>query len=245
MISKSKYIQAFFLGKMSYLSAMNLQEKINSLIYLNKLNETILFLEHDNVFTYGSKEKISPKEIENLNESNLDFQHIRTNRGGQITLHSPGQLICYPIINLKNHFNGVLDYVKFLENIIIKTLNFYKIKAHTVQKRRGIWVNGDPNEEFHERNNPSGEKIAALGLKIVRNITLHGFSLNVNNDLKLFNLFIPCGMPNLRVNSVSNILGQTTNIKEVAQNLSLSMSEILQIPIEFNSDINKIGVKVD
>jgi len=245
MISKSKYIQAFFLGKMDYLSAMNLQEKINSLIYSDKFNETILFLEHDNVFTYGSKEKISSLEIEKLNETNLDFQHIRTNRGGQITLHSPGQLICYPIINLKNHFNGVLDYVKFLENIIIETLNSYKIKSHTVQNRRGIWVNGNPDEEYHENKNPSGEKIAALGLKIIRNITLHGFSLNVNNDLKLFDLFVPCGMPNLKVNSISNLLGKPTNIKEVAQNLSLSMSENFQIPIEFNTDINKIGVKVD
>ena len=245
MISKSKYIQAFFLGKMDYLSAMNLQEKINSLIYSNKFNETILFLEHDNVFTYGSKEKISTIEIEKLNESNLGFQHIKTTRGGEITLHSPGQLICYPIINLKNHFNGVLDYVKFLENIIIETLNFYKIEAHTVQKRRGIWVNGNPREKYNEIKNPSGEKIAALGLKIIRNVTLHGFSLNVNNDLRLFDLFVPCGMPNLQVNSVSNLLGEKINIKEVSQNLSLFMSELLQIPIEFNTDINKIGVKLD
>lgn len=238
MINKSKYIQAVFLGKMDYLSSMNLQEKINSLVYSNKINQTILFLEHDKVLTYGSKERISQSEIEKLNHNSNDFLHVKTNRGGQVTLHSPGQLICYPIINLKDNFKGVLDYVGFLEKSIIRTLGYYKIQSHTVKQRRGIWVNGDSEEEYHENKNPSGEKIAALGLKIIRNITLHGFSLNVNNDLSFFNSFIPCGMENLKVNSISNILNSSISVKEVAKKVSISMSEILKIPIPFKTDMN-------
>lgn len=238
MIKKSKYIQAFFLGKIDYLSAMRIQEKINTLVFSNKISQTILFLEHDNVLTYGSSEKISELEIDKLNQLNKKFTHVKTNRGGQITLHSPGQLICYPIINLKEHFSGVLDYVQFLEKTIIETLNHYNIKSHTVQQRRGIWVNGDPNEKYLENINPSGEKIAALGLKIIKYITLHGFSLNVNNDLSLFNSFIPCGMENLRVNSINNLLSKTVGVEEVSKKVSLKMSEILQIPIVFKTDID-------
>ena len=238
MVKKSNYIQAFFLGKMDYLSAMNLQERINNMVFSNKFLQTILFLEHDNVLTYGSGEKISENDLKLLNQKNKKFIHIKTNRGGQITLHSPGQLICYPIINLKEHFNGVLDYVEFLEDSIIQTLINYKINPHRVQKRRGIWVNGDPNEKYFENKNPSGEKIAALGLKIVRNITLHGFSLNVNNDLSLFDSFVPCGMENLRVNSMSNLLSKTIDIQEVSKKVSIKMSEILQKPIVFKTDID-------
>jgi lipoate-protein ligase B len=238
MVKKSKYIQAFFLGKIDYLSAMRLQEKINTLVFSNKISQTILFLEHDNVLTYGSSEKISELEIDKLNQLNNKFTHVKTNRGGQITLHSPGQLICYPIINLKEHFSGVLDYVQFLEKTIIETLSHYNIKSHTVQQRRGIWVNGDPKEKYLENINPSGEKIAALGLKIIKYITLHGFSLNVNNDLSLFNSFVPCGMENLRVNSINNLLSKTVEVEEVSKKVSLKMSEILQIPIVFKSDID-------
>jgi len=243
MIKKSNYIQAFFLGKIDYLSAMRLQEKINTLVFSKKISQTILFLEHDNVLTYGSSEKISDSEIDKLNQFNNNFTHVKTNRGGQITLHSPGQLICYPIINLKEHFSGVLDYVQFLEKTIIETLSHYNIKSHRVQQRRGIWVNGDPDEKYLENMNPSGEKIAALGLKIIKNVTLHGFSLNVDNDLSLFDSIVPCGMKNLRVNSINNLLSKTVAIEEVSKKVSLKMSEILQIPIVFKSDIeNEIRI---
>ena len=161
------------------------------------------------------------------------------------TLHNPGQLICYPIINIKNHFEGVLDYVKFLEESIIRSLDHYAIKSHTVKNRRGIWVNGEPNEKYIENKNPSGEKIAAIGLKVIKYITLHGFSLNVNNDLDMFKIFTPCGMPGLEVNSIKNISNKEINLYEVAEKICISMSEILQIPIKLESEIAKLGVKID
>jgi len=245
MDKKPQDIQAFFLGKIDYLSGLRFQEKINSLVYSNEINQTILFLEHNNVLTYGSNEKISDEEIKQLNKENKNLSHVRTSRGGQITLHNPGQLICYPIINLKNYFDGVLDYVKFLEKSIIRLLDHYSIKSHTVNKRRGIWVNGEPNEKYVSNKNPSGEKIAAIGLKVIKYITLHGFSLNVNNDLDMFKIFTPCGMPGLEVNSIKNISNKEINLYEVAQKICISMSEILQIPIELDTEITNLGVKID
>jgi len=245
MDKKPQDIQAFFLGKIDYLSALRLQERINSLVYSSEINQTVLFLEHDNVLTYGSNEKISDEEIKKLDKKNQNLSHVRTSRGGQVTLHNPGQLICYPILNLKNYFEGVIDYVNFLENTIIRSLNHYAINSHTVNNRRGIWVNGKPNEKYIEDKNPSGEKIAAIGLKVIKYITLHGFSLNVKNDLEMFKNFTPCGMPGLEVNSIKNISNQEINLYEVAQKICISMSEILQIPIELETEITKLGVKID
>ena len=245
MDKKHQYIQAFFLGKIDYLSALSFQEKINHLVYSNEINHTILFLEHNNVLTYGSNEKISDEEIYKLDKKNEELSHVRTSRGGQVTLHNPGQLICYPIINIKSYFEGVLEYVRFLENTIIKSLSHYGIESHTVKNRRGIWVNGDQNENYMENKNPSGEKIAAIGLKVIKYITLHGFSLNVSNDLDMFKSFTPCGMPGLEVSSIKNILNKEINLHEVSQKICVSMSEILQKPIKLETEITKLGVKID
>ena len=202
MVKSTENIQAFFLGKLDYFSSIDLQEKINLEVQENKKEDHILFLEHDNVVTFGSQEKISDQEIEKLNSNNPNILFVKTSRGGQITVHNPGQLICYPIINIKKYFSGILEYVEFLEKVIIDTLSIYEINAHKVPKRRGIWVNGDENEIYDKEVNPKGEKIAAIGLKIIKNISMHGFALNVNNDLNIYKKIVPCGMPNLKVSSI-------------------------------------------
>ena len=92
-----------------------------------------------------------------------------------------------------------------MEKSIIRSLDHYAIKSHTVNNRRGIWVNGEPNEKYVANKNPSGEKIAAIGLKVIKYITLHGFSLNVNNNLDMFKIFTPCGMPGLEAVSYTHL----------------------------------------
>ncbi|MFL2649107.1 MAG: lipoyl protein ligase domain-containing protein [Dehalococcoidia bacterium] len=100
MVKSTGHIQAFFLGKLDYFSSIDLQEKINLEVQENKKEDHILFLEHDNVVTFGSQEKISDQEIEKLNSNNPNILFVKTSRGGQVTVHNPGQLICYPIINI-------------------------------------------------------------------------------------------------------------------------------------------------
>mgnify|MGYP003341787947 CR=1 FL=1 len=117
MDKKPQDIQAFYLGKIDYLSSLRFQEKINSLVYSNQLNQTILFLEHDNVLTYGSNEKISDEDIDQLNKKNKNLSHVRTTRGAHVTLHNPGQLICYPIINIKNQ-NHTDKFKETITNIL-------------------------------------------------------------------------------------------------------------------------------
>ena len=162
------------------------------------------------------------------------YMVAKSSRGGQVTLHNPGQLVCYPLLNIKKYFSGIIEYVNFLEEIIIKTLNVYGIDGHRVSKRRGVWVGGLENERFNVNKNPSGEKIGAIGLKIVRNVSMHGFSLNINNDLEMYNSFTPCGMENLNVTS----LGEKTKLKydlyKVAKEIVKNME------IELNTKINFI-----
>ncbi|MCH2673884.1 MAG: lipoyl(octanoyl) transferase LipB [Dehalococcoidia bacterium] len=236
MVKNKKNIQASFLGKIDYFEAIKLQEKINLLVQKKEQNEHILFLEHDNVVTFGSQEKISEIEIERLNLSYDDILFVKSSRGGQITAHNPGQIICYPIINIKNYFSGILEYVEFLERVIIETLSKYKLFAHTVKKRRGIWINGDPNEKYDEDVNPKGQKIAAIGLKIIKNISMHGFALNINNDMSIFKKITPCGMPNLEISSLSNITGKKYNLEDISLEIIDTMNRLLnsKIKLEIN-----------
>ena len=234
MVKSTENIQAFFLGKLDYFSSIDLQEKINLEVQENKKEDHILFLEHDNVVTFGSQEKISDDEIEKLNSNNPNILFVKTSRGGQITVHNPGQLICYPIINIKKYFSGILEYVEFLEKVIIDTLSIYEINAHKVPKRRGIWVNGDENEIYDKEVNPKGEKIAAIGLKIIKNISMHGFALNVNNDLNIYKKIIPCGMPNLKVSSISHINHKIYQLEDISIKIIDSINKILGSKIKLN-----------
>ena len=113
-------------------------------------------------------------------------------------------------------------------------MNFYGIHCHRVSKRRGVWVGGFENERFNVNKNPSGEKIGAIGLKIVRNVSMHGFSLNINNDLEMYNSFTPCGMENLNVTS----LGEKTKIKYDLYRVSKEI--VKNMEIELNTKINFI-----
>jgi|TARA_B110000263_G_scaffold91521_1_gene80028 lipoyl(octanoyl) transferase len=233
MKDKSRNIQALFLGKLDYLKSMLLQEDINYISQSDSSNQKILFLEHENVITYGSQEKISKEEIEKLNSIDKNFFYVKSNRGGQVTLHNPGQLICYPIIDISKYFSGILEYVTFIEEVIIETLNHYNIHSHRVKKRRGIWVNGDPDEQYDKNLLPKGEKIAALGIKVIKNISMHGFALNVYNDLDAYKKIIPCGMPNLKVTSIQNLCDIKYDLEDIALVITSKIEEVLGLKLDF------------
>ena len=135
------------------------------------------------------------------------------------------QLICYPIINIKKYFSGILEYVEFLEKVIIDTLSIYEINAHKVPKRRGIWVNGDENEIYDKEVNPKGEKIAAIGLKIIKNISMHGFALNVNNDLNIYKKIVPCGIHDKGIINIISIkkVSKESILEKLKKNLLINL----------------------
>ena len=175
----------------NYTEAIDFLEKRLIKVNQNKSNELIWILEHPSTFTTGmsyDKNEILDKRI------NL----IKTNRGGKITWHGPGQLICYFVIDLKKRKKDIRKFVTLIEKTIIQTLRKYKINSFSDRKNIGIWVN-DKNKT---------KKIGAIGIKIKKWIAYHGFSLNINNSLHQYKKIIPCGIKDKEVSNLKLIKNQ-------------------------------------
>ena len=160
-------------------------------IHEGNSRELIWILEHENIFTAGT----SYKKTEILDKS---IKILETNRGGKITYHGPGQLICYFVIDLKKRKKDIRKFISTIEKTIIDTLKFYKIKTFADKKNIGIWF----QDEFEIR------KVAAIGVRVSKWIAYHGFSLNIENDLKGYDSIIPCGIKDRGVTNLKKIINQ-------------------------------------
>jgi len=160
-------------------------------IHQGNARELIWILEHENIFTAGT----SYKKTEILDKS---IKILETNRGGKITYHGPGQLICYFVIDLKKRKKDIRKFISTIEKTIIDTLKFYKIKTFADKKNIGIWF----QDEFEIK------KVAAIGVRVSKWIAYHGFSLNIENDLKAYNSIIPCGIKDRGVTNLKKIINQ-------------------------------------
>ena len=209
-LSESNNIIVKKLGKFNYADCFEYQKKIQNEIIQIKLDNRnkrikkitpnyLLFVEHDHVYTLGNS-----GNSENLlfNENILKQKGIefyKTNRGGDITYHGPGQLVCYPIIDMENFYTDIHRYLRDLEETIINTLNVLGINASGNSNETGVWIDvGKLNER----------KICAMGIKVSRWVTMHGLALNVNTNLSFFEGIIPCGIRNKGVTSISNELNK-------------------------------------
>ena len=186
----------------------------------------LLFCEHPHVFTLGKSGK--PEHLLS-NEQQLKNDHAtyyKINRGGDITYHGPGQVVGYPILNLDLFFNDIHRYMRFLEEVIIRTLNEYGIVGSRIEKLTGVWI---------DAGKPSARKICAFGVRCSRWITMHGWALNVNTQLDYFNHIVPCGISDKAVTSMEKELGKNMNLNEVKSILLKHFSEV------FNASIKNVG----
>ena len=183
-----------------YEDALVFMEKRLSEISKNNINDLIWTLEHEEVYTAGTS--YSEKEI--LDKS---IKIIKTNRGGKITYHGPGQLICYFVINLRKEKKDIRKFISLIEKTIIETLEFYNIKTFADKENIGIWYN----------NNNEIKKVAAIGVRVSKWIAYHGFSININNDLKKYDAIIPCGIKDKGVTNLKKIKDQ--DYSEINQKL--------------------------
>jgi len=167
----------------------------------------LIFVEHPHVYTLGKSGDISNLLIDESELTNRDAKFYKINRGGDITYHGPGQIVGYPILDLDNFFTDIHKYLRFLEEIIILTLKEYGLNASRNEGKTGVWLNCDT---------PFPKKICAMGVRASRWVTMHGFALNVNVDLKYFDNIIPCGIENNSVTSLNIELGvEKIDIEEV------------------------------
>ncbi|MDP4213293.1 MAG: lipoyl(octanoyl) transferase LipB [Bacteroidota bacterium] len=221
------------LGVMAYAEAWDLQETLlqeNVQIKSRagepgseKLSTTnyLLFVEHPPVYTLG---KSGHAENVLLNESEMNARGIsffRTNRGGDITFHGPEQIVAYPILDLEKFGTDIGKYLRNLEEVIIRTLADYGIKGDRSKGETGVWI--EPGIPGRER------KIAALGVRCSRWITMHGLAFNINTDLSYFDGIIPCGIRNKQVSSLAKELGHTMDIAEVKTLLKRHFEDVFHV----------------
>ena len=185
------------LGVVDYLSAWKLQKQIHQDVLNLQTENTLLLLEHPSVYTAGRRTEILDRPLDETPVIDVD-------RGGKITWHGPGQLVGYPIIKLKNS-TDVVGFVRELETVLISVCVEFGIKADRYCERSGVWV----------RDDKSDRKIAAIGLRVAKGVTMHGFALNVNPDLSAYEKIIPCGISGAKVTSLSAELGREITINEV------------------------------
>ena len=182
----------------NYFDAINILESRLKDLYENNVQELIWTLEHNEVFTAGT----SYKKSEIIDKS---IKILETNRGGKITYHGPGQLICYFVLDLRKK-KDIRKFITIIEKTIIQTLKFYKIETFPDKDNIGIW---------HKSNNEI-KKIAAIGIRVSKWIAYHGFAINVNNDLENYKKIIPCGISDKGVTNLKNILDQDySNLSDV------------------------------
>lgn len=192
------------LGLIDYSEAWDLQKDQLANRLDHSVGDTLFLCEHNPVYTLGKSGDSNNLLINENFLKQIGAQTFRIERGGDITYHGPGQLVGYPILHLHDLGMGVKAYVHLLEESLIQTLDHFGIKAKRVDGLIGIWlVDGPPR------------KIAAIGIKISRGVSMHGFALNVNTDLSYFNHIVPCGIQDKAVTSMEKELGHTLDMDEV------------------------------
>jgi lipoyl(octanoyl) transferase len=201
------------LGLMNYPEAYAYQTKLFDQLLQARLNQTyeqamnhLLFVEHPHVFTLGKNGDplnllVNPDFL-----NKIQATYYKTDRGGDITYHGPGQIVGYPILNLEAFAKGIKDYIDKLEQSVINTLGHYKIVAGRLPGATGVWLS---NAEGQSR------KICAIGVRTSRGISMHGFAFNVNTDLKYFGYINPCGFIDKGVTSMQMELGEEVDIERV------------------------------
>jgi len=192
-------IEARWLGRVNFADALKLQEKIVAQKRSDPhAADTVLLLEHDPVYTIGR----TPDQSSLRGGSHLAHPFFRINRGGQATYHGPGQLIGYPIIDLRHRGQDLHKYLRWIESLLIEFLAEFGIEAHSREGLTGVWV--------------QQRKIASIGVGVRHWITMHGFALNVCGDLSPFGQITPCGISNVIMTSIERETGKTVSVVEAA-----------------------------
>jgi lipoyl(octanoyl) transferase len=200
-----------WLGRIEYQAGLRIQEERLEEC-LNKGEESVILLEHEPVYTIG---RLPDKSSLHLVDQ-LPYPVFETNRGGQATYHGPGQLVGYPILDLRARGRDLHCYLRKLENLLIDLLRELEIKGGKIEGKTGVWV--------------EDRKIASIGIGIRKWVTMHGFALNVASDLSGFQSIIPCGLPGVRMTSISIESGNEVTLETVRERLAPHLRRFLETP---------------
>lgn len=222
------------LGLIDYQKAWDYQTAVfNSILEVKKLNRSrpadaqeptknfILFCQHPPVYTLGNSGNADNLLASREQLEKMGATYVQTNRGGDITFHGPGQLVAYPVIDLENFFTDIHRYMRCLEEAVIRTVANYAVKGERISGLTGVWVvDGQSKTE---------RKICAMGVKTSRWVTMHGLALNVNADLKFFDLIIPCGISDKGVTSLEKETGSRLEMQPVKELLKSNLASVFSM----------------
>jgi lipoyl(octanoyl) transferase len=214
------------LGLIDYQEAWNLQKEIFDLRYKNEISDVLFLLEHPNTYTLG---KVADKNHLISSSQYLEKNKISVydiDRGGDITYHGPGQIVGYPIINLDEWERDTHKYLRALEEVIIRVCTEFGLIANRNSSYTGVWI--------------GNKKIAAIGIKVSRWITMHGFAFNANTDLSLFQGIVPCGITDKEVTSLKKELGKELDLNQVKEMIFKYFVEVFRYDSKEKSSLNEI-----
>ena len=197
-------------GLVEYEEALAMQRQFHNEIAEGDRPNSLILIEHPPVYTAGRRTENSDRPIDGT-------KVIEVDRGGKITFHGPGQLVGYPIVKLAEPLD-VVGFVRVLESALIQVCNEYQISAERFPGRSGVWI----------RDEKGDRKIAAIGIRVARGVTMHGFALNVSTDLSYFNRIVPCGIPDADVTSLCKELGREITIADVSPTVERFIHDALE-----------------
>lgn len=234
-------VETYDLGHASYRPVWQMQKELQQQLIKQKkalqqgievssdpLHDLLLFVEHPHVYTLGKSGDSAHLLKKTAELLQMDAEFIESDRGGDITYHGPGQVVGYPILDLDNHFTDIHKYLRFLEEVIIRTCADYGIEAGRIEGLTGVWV--------------GQEKICAMGIRCSRWVTMHGFALNVNTNLSYFNHIVPCGISDKAVTSLSKLTGKKVDEEMVKSQIIKHFSEVFEVTVnEGSQNLNSIN----
>ena len=245
-------ISVIQLGSIDYPTGLRLQQRLVELRKQARIGDVVLLLEHPPVITLGRNAKAANIVASPQLLAGENVEVFESDRGGDVTFHGPGQLVAYPIFDLRGMSSdrgkslGAVEYVRRLEEVLIRTCADFGIPSKRIPGLTGVWAESRAVEEKPGSAGDGGSsgpieaKIAALGVHISRAVTSHGFALNVNIDLKYFKLIVPCGLPLRRVTSMEKELGRQLALEEVAHSVSRNFGLVFQSQMLWLEDLDSL-----
>lgn len=203
-------------GLVPYLDARRFQEHLVTSVRAGG-DWALILLEHPPVYTLGARARAEHLLFDASRFAALGAEVHETDRGGDVTFHGPGQLVGYPIIDLRSYGQGPVWYVRSLEQALIDALASFGIVAGRSEGRPGVWV--------------GEEKIASIGVRVSRGVTKHGFALNVNTDLAYFDHIVPCGLPGVRVTSMERLTGERFEMTAVTEEVASALARTFELDL--------------
>jgi lipoyl(octanoyl) transferase len=238
-MSASRELNALWLGRAAYEPVHALQHELQEARKAGRVGDTVLFVEHEPTITLGRG-----ATAEHLLSSEADLARagiavVSTGRGGDVTLHAPGQLVCYPILDLHPDRMDVRRYVKDLNRVMMALAQSYGIHSGVIEKYIGLWADqSDPSAWPGIEAARTPVKLGAIGVRISRWVTMHGFAFNLHTDLSLFRLIVPCGITEFGVGSVQSLTGEAPEVRSAAARALPILTSVFEYPTAALNDVS-------